>query len=56
MTVSLLSSPDSPVDLPVSDPDVEPPPLSLLSAGLRHVWGPEIWAAVSIYEPRQLVK
>lgn len=28
----------------------------LLSAGLRHVWGPVIWAAVSIHEPRQLVK
>lgn len=23
---------------------------------LRHVWGPVIWAAVSIHEPRQLVK
>lgn len=37
------------------DPDVEPTPLCSPQFRLRHVWGPVIWAAVSIHEPRQLV-
>lgn len=58
MTDSRLSSPDAQTDRPVSDPDVDlplPSSVPLLSTGLRHVWGPVIWAAVSTHEPRQLV-